>query len=376
VTRRLVLLGGGHAHLLVLEGLATRPLAGVQTTLVSLDERQAYSGMVPGMIGGRYAPAELSFDLPAICRRAGVSFVRAEATRLAPGDRRVELAGGKAVEYDLLSVATGSTVEGAERPGVVQHARRVKPIGRALEIVPSLERAAAAPADPATVVVGGGAAGVEVALAARARLRKLGRPATTVTIVESGRRLLGGRMPAAEREVERALSVNQVTVRLGSGVAGLLSDGVRLDDGSELPARVVVWATGAAAPALLRESGLPVDRRGFLLVNDRLQSIGDPAVFAAGDAATIEWYPDTPKAGVYAVREGPVLWRNLLDATGGAAPAHRYRPQPRFLAILNTGDGKAVLSYGPLATWSAWAMTLKDRIDRRFMRRFHALERP
>jgi selenide,water dikinase len=374
MTRRLVLLGGGHAHLFVLEGLARRPVPGLETVLISLDQRQAYSGMIPGMIEGRYRPAELSFHLPAICRSARAAFILAEAARLVPAERRVMLTGGEAIEYDLLSVATGSVVEAGDMPGVVRHAHRVKPVSRALEIVPALERATAEAADPGVVVVGAGAAGVEVALAVRARLRTLGRSGAAVTIIDSERRLLGGRMPAAERRVTRALARNRVTARLGSRVSNLLPDRVRLDDGSELPAKVVIWATGAAAPALLRDSGLPVDGRGFLLVTDRLQSLGDPSVFAAGDAATLERHPGTPKAGVYAVRQGPVLWRNLSAAVGGAPPPARYRSQARFLAILNTGDGRAVLAYGGLAAWSSWAMTLKDRIDRRFMRRFQALE--
>jgi selenide,water dikinase len=363
VTRRLVLLGGGHAHLFVLEGLATRPLRGVETTLISLDQRQAYSGMVPGMIGGRYQLPELSFDLPAISRRAGVAFIHAEAAQFAPAERRVVLAGGRSVEYDVLSVATGSTVEGGDLPGVAAHAYRVKPIGRALEIVAALERAAATAADPAVVVVGGGAAGIEVALGARARLRRLGRLGATVTVVESEPRVLGGRM-----------AVNGVTVRLGSRVAAVLPDAVQLESGSTLPAHVTIWSTGAAAPLLLRESGLALDPRGFLLVDDRLRTVADPAVFAAGDAATLDHRPATPKAGVYAVREGPVLWKNLVAAVAGGAPPMLYRPQPRFLAILNTGDGRAIVSYGPAATWSGWGMTLKDWIDRRFMRRFQALE--
>lgn len=374
MTRRLVLLGGGHAHLFVLEGLAGRRLPGVETTLISLDERQAYSGMVPGMIAGRYQPPELSFDLSAICRRAGATFLRAEAAQLAPGERRVLLAGGRSVDYDLLSVATGSAVEDGDLPGVAEHAYRVKPIGRALEIVPALERAAAAVTEPAVVVVGGGAAGIEVALAARARLRRLGRPSATVTVIEAGSRLLGGRMPTAEPSVTRALAANGVTVRLGIRVAGVLPDAVRLESGAALPAQVTIWSTGPAAPPLLRRSGLPVDTRGFLLVDDRLRTMADPAVYAAGDAATLERRPDTPKAGVYAVREGPVLWTNLAAAAIGAAPTESYRPQPRFLAILNTGDGRAVVSYGSAATWSGWGMTLKNWIDRRFMRRFQALE--
>jgi selenide,water dikinase len=113
-----------------------------------------------------------------------------------------------------------------------------------------------------------------------------------------------------------------------------------------------------------------LDSDGFLLVNDRLQSLDDPTIFAAGDAASPARHPGTPKAGVYAVRAGPVLARNLLAAATDKPVAATYRPQSRFLALLNTGDGRAILSYGRLAIRSSWAMALKDRIDRRFMRRF------
>jgi NADH dehydrogenase FAD-containing subunit len=109
-------------------------------------------------------------------------------------------------------------------------------------------------------------------------------------------------------------------------------------------------------------------------VNDHLQSVSDPAVFAAGDAATLARFPGTPKAGVYAVREGPILWASLRAALNGARFSARYKPQPRFLALLNTGDGRAILSYGRLALWGRAWMALKDRIDRGFMRRFQRLE--
>jgi selenide,water dikinase len=330
--------------------------------------------MVPGLIGGRYGLPELCFDLAAMCRRAGVSFIEREVVRLEPSHRRILLAGGASLEYDLLSVATGSTAEGGDLPGVAEHALRVKPIGRAVELVPALERAARLRDDPSIVVVGGGAAGVEVALAARARLRALGRHRSGVTLVEARAHLLGGHPPAAERVVGRALAANAVTVRLGRRVSSVASEAVRLESGEELRADMVVWATGAAAPALLRDSGLPVDSRGFLLVTDRLESTADPAVFAAGDAASLAPYPATPKAGVYAVREGPVLARNLAAAAIGGGTAIAYRPQPRFLALLNTGDGRAVLSYGRVAVWASWAMQLKDWIDRGFMHRFQRLE--
>ena len=368
----MLLLGGGHAHLFVLEGLGRHTAHNIETTLVSLDRRHAYSGMVPGMIGGRYDVADLSVELPALCRRVGARFIQAEATRLDPAGRSVLLRSGERIEYDVLSIAVGSTVQGADLPGVAQHACRVKPIGRALELVPAVERAAARATPPTVAVVGGGAAGIEVALGLRARLRILAKTGE-VTLIESSNRLLGGQLPAAERLVHRALSRNGVGVRLGDPVTGVSGDAVELA-GRSVPAQVVVWATGAEATPLLRSSGLAADDRGFLLVNERLQSVSDPAVFAAGDAATLERFPRTPKAGVYAVREGPILWANLQAALAGRRLTARYNPQPRFLALLNTGDGRAILTYGSLALWGRSWMVLKDRIDRGFMRRFQRLE--
>ena len=369
-----MLLGGGHSHLFVLEGLTRQRLPDVETTLVSLDRRHAYSGMVPGLIGGRYDVASLSFDLSAISRRAGVRFVQAEATAIDPENRRLGLADGQTLGYDVVSIAVGSTVQGEDLPGVAEFARRVKPIGRAVELVPALERIAAG-RPPAVVVVGGGAAGVEVALGLRARLRRLGRSDAEVTLVESTDRLLGGRMPAAERLARRALAANGVAVLLGAPVDQVRAEGIEIG-GRHVPAELVVWATGATATSLLRRSGLASDRRGFVLVNDHLQSVSHPEVFAAGDAASLARYPDTPKAGVYAVREGPVLWANLQAAASGRTLPRRYRPQRRFLALLNTGDGRAILSYGSVALWGRSWMALKDRIDLGFMRRFQHLQEP
>jgi selenide, water dikinase len=375
VSNRLVLLGGGHAHLFVLEGVAGGGFAGCEITLVSPVRSQAYSGMVPGMLAGQYQPRQLSFDLEAIARTAGVKYVGMAATAIRAAAAEVDLSDGTGLGYDVLSVAIGSTAQGAELPGVADRALRLKPIDRALEIIHALDRASRAEADPAVVVVGGGAAGIEIALAARARLRLLaGREAGTVTLLEAAPQLLGGEQPATERAVRRALARNRIFLRMAAQVRSATPETVCLADGTELPARVLIWATGAGSPGLFRTSGLAVDRRGFLLVDERLRSVSDARVFAAGDAASLAGWPDMPKAGVYAVREGPVLRDNLAAACAGADPPRSYTPQHRFLTLLNTGDGRAVLSYPPWAADGRWAMRLKDWIDRGFVRRFQRLE--
>ncbi|HEX5387052.1 MAG TPA: FAD-dependent oxidoreductase [Gemmatimonadales bacterium] len=375
---RLVLLGGGHAHLFVLEGLARGLFGPVDATLVSPVRHQAYSGMVPGLIGGRYRTEELSFDLEATTARAGVTFVCSRARRILPAEREVELEDGRRIGYDLLSVATGSTVRGTDLPGVREHALVVKPIDRAEVIVPALEQAAAEHGSALrVVVVGGGAAGAEVALALRARLRTLSAAASArVALLESGSEVVPDRAPAARRKVRRALALNGIELKLGAQVHAVDGRGATLADGSTVPMHLLVWAAGAGPSDLLRASALETDARGFLLVDDRLRSLSDPRIFAAGDAATLAAYPATPKAGVYAVREGPVLRDNLAAACHGRDPSRSYSPQHRFLALFNTGDGRAILSYGPLALRARWAMRLKDRIDRRFMRRFQRLALP
>jgi pyridine nucleotide-disulfide oxidoreductase family protein len=372
---RLVLLGGGHAHLFVLEGARGGAFAGTDVTLVAPVRRQAYSGMVPGMIAGVYGEEELSFDLAAIAKAAGVRWVSGTGHRIRAEAGRIELADGSRVEYDVLSVASGSAARGVERPGVVEHALQVKPIDRAAEIAPALAAVVRAGAVPSVAIVGGGAAGIEIACAVRARLRLIaGGGVGAVTLLEAAPRLFGGQLPAAERVACRALARSRVTLRTGAEVSSASASGVRLTDGTEVPAHVLIWATGPAATDLLRTSGLALDRQGFLAVDDRLRSVSHPAVFAAGDAATPARWPDTPKSGVYSVREGPILCANLAAVCRGAEPPRTYRPQRRSLALLNTGDGSAILCYGPLATSGRWAMALKDRIDRRFVRRFKQLE--
>ncbi len=347
---RLVLLGGGHAHLFVLEGVAQGAFTGAEVTLVSPVDRQVYSGMIPGMLAGRYRPEELSFDLEAMARGAGVRYVSAAGHRIRADTDEVELDGGAVLPYDVLSVATGSAVRGTDLPGVAGRALPIKPIDRALAIVPALVQALRAEEHPPVVVAGGGAAGIELALAVRARLSLLAGPDTgTVTLLESAPRLFAGRLPSVEHAVQRALARNRVALRCSADVVAATESGVRLAEGTEVPARVLVWAAGAAATDLLRTSGLALDAQGFLVVDERLRSPSHPRIFAAGDAATPARWPDTPKAGVYAVREGPVLCANLAAACRGLDPPRAYRPQRRALALLNTGDGRAILSYGQLA---------------------------
>lgn len=359
--RRLVLVGGGHAHLEVLRRLALRPHPPVGLTLVSLDRRHLYSGMVPGYLQGQYEEEDITFELPALAARAGGRFVHAAVAAVDPGTREIALEGGGTLPYDLVSFNIGSRTAGDDRPGVREQAALVKPISRAADLRRRLLALATEGDEPCrAAIVGGGAAGVEVACACAAVLDRAGRQ-RRIALLDSSAQILSEYPERFRRRALEVLSRKQIEVRTGVRV-----------DGDSLPPGLTVWLTGAAAWPLLQASGLPVDGRGFLLVDDALRSVADPRVFGAGDCVTLARHPDTPKAGVYAVREAPVLWKSLLAALEGNRPP-RYEPQEGYLSLLNTGDGRALLSYKGLASHSRWAWRLKDGIDRRFVARYQRL---
>ena len=367
--RRLVLVGGGHAHVHVLAALAARPLPGVDVTLVSPSLHHHYSGMVPGFLQGVYAEADLTLDLGWLAGRAGARLVEAMAGRIDVAGHAVD-AGATRLPFDVLSLDVGADPAGLDAPGVREHAVSIRPMRQAVSLRARVDAlAGAARGNPVHVlVVGAGAGGVEVALAVHRRIRTAGaRP--EVALVEAAAHALPGYALPVRRRAARILARRGVAVRTGQAVDLVDGSGARLAGGARLPADLVVWLAGAAGPGLLAGAGLPLDGRGFLLVGPTLRAVDGSPVWAAGDCATLADHPETPKAGVYAVRQGPILARNLRAALGDGTPA-RYVPQTTFLSLLNTADGKALLRWHGVVSHSRFAWWLKDRIDRRFVRRY------
>ncbi len=356
--RDLVLLGGGHSHVQVLKSFGMRPMPGVRLTVISREVMTPYSGMLPGHVAGFYRERDIHIDLGPLARFAGARLIADEATGLDLSSRRVNLAEHPPVRFDLLSLNTGAVPEAAGASGVP-----VKPIGRFLPRWEAV-RAAARPGET-VALIGGGAGGVELALAMR---RQLDRAVDIVLISE---RLLPGQPDSARRLLCRALARSGVATltdfRVRSAADGVL-EGV---DGRRQRADHLFWVTGVAAPQWVRGSGLDADERGFVCVDHFLRSVSHPSVFAAGDIAHLTGQ-ERPKAGVFAVREGPVLADNLRRSLA-ARPLRRFRAQRRFLTILGTGDGRAVASRGSFAVEGRWVWRWKDRIDRRFMARFQDL---
>lgn len=371
---RLVLVGAGHAHLEIIRRLVHECRSSdswAELSLVSLSDKHHYSGMVPGYLRGAYREDEIAFDLPPLARAAGGDFIGRRALGVDTVARVVHLEGGKTLAYDLASFNLGSRAAGEE--AALPHAVLVKPMSQAValrrRILQLVHRGSRE--DRRVVVVGGGSAGVEVACAIAAVMDEA-QCRRDVWILEASGRMLATYSEPFRLSAERVLKEKGIGVRTGTRVVRVHRDAVELDDGSRKPSDLTVWLTGPQGPKLFEGSGLDLDERGFLLVDDSLRSLSDPAIFGVGDCATLVNHPDTPKAGVYAVRQAPILWRSLLSTIGrGALP--RYRPQEGFLSLLNTSDGRALLSYKGFVSYNRPAWWLKDWIDRRFMARYRNL---
>jgi pyridine nucleotide-disulfide oxidoreductase family protein len=384
--RRVVLVGGGHAHVHLLEVAASNPPKDTELVLISPTGWHHYSGMVPGYLAGTYTEADMAFDLRALAMAAGALFVEGVATSVSAARREIAVegpAGGGRVSFDHASLDVGSAPVGLELPGVREHAATVRPMSRAVELRDRLDAlvagAVSREADPVRVcVVGAGAGGVEVALALNRRILDGGATAR-ITLVDAGEQILPDFSNRVRRRALRVLRRAGITVLRRARATRVTPDALELETGESLPADLTVWLGGAAPPPLLAASDLPLGPGGFFLVDAELRAVaqaraGRPPVWGAGDCIALEGAPWMPRAGVYAVRQSPVLARNVLgpprgDAADDAHPA-RYVPQRSFLSLMNTADGRALLRWKGLVSHSRWAWWLKDRIDRRFMDRY------
>jgi len=368
--RELVLLGGGHAHMVTLSRLGRFRELGFGVTVVQPSEHHYYSGMGPGMLSRIYAPEEIRFRTKAIVEGQGGRFVNDRAERIDPGEKQVRLASGETLDYDVLSCNVGSFVDSplTDADGNVFS---VKPIAsllqaqkRALEVVRQGRTDFA--------IVGGGPAALEIGGNLRGLLSgEVSQDRYRIRIF-AGRSFLK-RLPEAVRSrARRRLGRLGIEVVEAGYVQELSGGSLRMADGSEYPADMVLLATGVKPSRLFVDSGLAVGPDGGLAVNRFLQHVEHSDIFGGGDCIHFQEQP-LDKVGVYAVRQNPVLADNLLASLQNRELAP-FDPSGGYMLIYNLGDGSGILHKGRLTMNGRPAFWVKDRIDRKFMRRFQALE--
>jgi selenide,water dikinase len=381
VLRDIVLVGGGHSHVVALKSFAMQPMPGVRLTLICRDSHTPYSGMLPGYIAGHYSYDEVHIDLRTLAAFAGARFFKDEVIGLDRANGKVLCQNRPPVPYDQLSINIGSTPQMSQVSGAAEHAVAVKPIHLFNERwLALLERVCQHPGKTRIALVGAGAGGVELTLAMQHRLRQelrqRGRDPNELSfhLFTRSAQILPTHSARVRRSFEAVLNERQVVMHCNSAVTQVSAKSMQTTSGELLAMDEIIWVTQAGGAPWLRQTGLALDDSGFIQVNDFLQSISDPLVFAAGDIASMVSQP-LEKAGVFAVRQGMPLATNLRRALAGEALAP-YRAQRSWLALISTGDRSAVASRGRWGLGSGtngmsrllWRW--KDRIDRRFMAKF------
>ena len=369
--KKLVLLGAGHAHVQVLHGLAQSRPADLDVTVIAPYPRQLYSGMVPGFVAGHYTLDQCVIPLPHLIAASGARHLPTSGVAIDADAQTVTLASGETLRWDWLSVNTGPVMDRdrleAAMPGARTHALFVRPIEAFGQLWPQV-MALAQRQSVHLAVIGAGAAGLELAMAAAHALRE-GQTAAPCHVTL----LTGGPTPAAnypesvQRRVSKALQRLHITV-VPDACARMEPGALILASGARLVCDAPLVAVGAQAPAWLAGSGLTLDEAGFIAVNAYQQSTSHLKVFAAGDVATRIDSPH-PRSGVYAVRAGPALLANLRAALVGQ-PLTPHTPPARTLNLLACGARYAIASWGDLSFEGRWVWHWKDRIDRKFVARY------
>ena len=373
----IVLLGAGHTNAHVLRMWKMKPIENAQLVCVSNYPIATYSGMMPGVLAGQYSVPEMEIDLVRFCASAGVRLVLGNVTGIDREQRELQFADRPPLAYEYLSVGVGSrpTIKGVE---VKDDSKlvAVKPMQTFLERLQAhLRTTAKSPTKPRIAIVGGGIGSIEIAFCLDRRIKdnpeSLGLSAgqqVEITLLTGAKRVGAGLIDSTQDRVKAAFDLHGLKQQTGSRVKTIDGQQLQLADGTSHDFDLIIWATSAVAPELLSVFDLDVDDRGFLKTRPTLQTISDDNIFVVGDSGTMVDF-DLPKAGVFAVRQGPVLWDNLQRAVWNRKLTS-YQPQRSFLKLINTADGKTIAERGKRSFYAGWCWYLKNRIDQKFMRMY------
>jgi len=369
----LVLIGGGHAHVEVIKRLSKLSPRMNSMILISDHRYTPYSGMLPGLIAGHYSFEECHIDLLELCKKHRFEFIEDKVIGVNHDNNTLETHNSSKHRYDIASIDTGSTPSLHSTKGASTWVLPIKPVPEFLDGIKVFfekTKLRLAGEQSELLVVGGGAASVEVALSLNQRIRQMKLNNIRVTLATENQDLLTNHALAVRRQLKRKLHDCGIRVLYGSRIKTVDNQGVITDEDDRIDADLTIWCTGASAPPWPSCSNLPTTPDGFIRTDQTLRVLGTENLFAAGDISSID-NQTYPKSGVYAVKQGPVLATNIENQIN-EVDLIPYRPQKHSLAILSTGGKHAVASRSLFCASGRWVWHLKDYIDRRFMRQYQS----
>lgn len=368
--KSLVLIGGGHAHMITLSKLESFAKKGYQVTVIQPSDYHYYSGMGPGMLGGTYQPDDIRFATKTLVESKGGRFIKAHASHIDADAQVVHLAeSDETIHYDVLSCNAGSYVPKTIVTGNTENVFSAKPIeelSRAKTVV--LDKLKNGPISIA--VLGGGPAAVELA-GNIIQLCKASSQHQPRVQLFSGPGLLSKSTARVQKLVRKSLISKEIEIIDRGYVKAVQDDKITLQNKATYGADVIFPAIGVIPSPIFTKSLLDTGPDGGLKVNAYLQSTSHPTIFGGGDCI---YFADKPldKVGVYAVRQNLVLYQNLM-ATLDEKPLTAFKPDDKYLLIYNLGEREGIFSKGAITFSGKLAFIIKDYIDRKFIKKFHEL---
>ena len=366
----LVFLGGGHAQIAAIKSFAMNPVPGLRLTIVTSNIRTPYSGMLPAYVEGVWNDDDLHIDLAHLAQFSGARLIVAPCTGIDADGHKLLFNGRPPLHFDILSINIGGQPDIGTIEGAADHVIPVKPIA---EFQKAFDHLLTAGLPNRLAVVGGGAAGCELTLALNKRWRDHGA-SPQITLYSRSTRLIPRMSPRASHLMFGVLLDAGIKLQLGRAVDKIDEGMIQFGDNTSDAFDACFLVSAVRPPRWLSTTGLALDNSGFIAVQPTLQSKSHANIFAAGDIATISGSP-RPRAGVFAVRAGPVLAKNLRKYLYGQA-LKRWSAQKRYLAIIGTADSGAIASWGKFGVKADWFLALKYWIDRRFMGKYQQLTMP
>ncbi|MGR3660607.1 MAG: selenide, water dikinase SelD [Paracoccaceae bacterium] len=371
LTRELVLVGGGHTHALVLRMWGMKPLPGVSVTVINPEPTAPYTGMLPGYIAGHYNREALDIDLVRLARFANVRLIEGRVGEIDTQQRVVVLDSGRRIPYDVASVDIGITSDLPALEGFREFGTAAKPLGRYADAWQEFRDAVKAGNVSADIaVIGGGVGGAELSLAMRHALISDGSSQPNITLLEADK-ILNRLENKAIFALRNELLSADILVMEGVEISSLSEGQILLKDGTKIASNFSVGAAGARPQEWLKDTGLHLTE-GFITVEKTLQSTSFPEIFAVGDCAHLLHAP-RPKAGVFAVREAPILYQNLKAILSGGKLAE-FHPQKDYLKLISLGRKSALADKWGRQFSGAYLWKLKNNIDQKFMQQFRDLK--